>query len=35
MVEFVKVASNGILLQIKEVSDSYREYPYHWDEDES
>ncbi len=28
MVEGVKIGSNGILLQIKEVSDSYRDYPY-------
>jgi hypothetical protein len=35
MVEVVKIGSNGILLQIKEVSDSYREYPYRWDEDEN
>jgi len=35
MVEVVKIASNGALLQIKEVSDSYRDYPYRWDEDDS
>ncbi len=35
MVEVVKIGSNGILLQIKEVSDSYRDYPYRWDEDDN
>ncbi len=35
MVEVVKIASNGILLQIKEVSDSYRDFPYGWDEDDN
>jgi len=35
MVEVVKIGSNGILLQIKEVSDSYRDFPYRWDEDDS
>jgi hypothetical protein len=35
MVEVVKIGSNGILLQIKEVSDSYRDSLYHWDEDEN
>jgi len=35
MVEVVRIGSNGILLQIKEVSDSYREYPYQWDEDDN
>jgi len=34
MVEIVKVAHNGILLKIKEVSDAYRDRPYRWDEDE-
>jgi hypothetical protein len=35
MVEVVKIGSDGILLQIKEVSDSYRDFPYRWDEDEN
>jgi hypothetical protein len=35
MVEVVKIGSNGILLQIKEVPDSYRDNPYRWDEDEN
>jgi len=35
MVEVVKIGSNGILLQIKEVSDSYRDHPYRWDEEDS
>ena len=34
MVEVVKIANNGILLQIKEVPDTYRDRPYRWDEDE-
>jgi len=34
MVEFVKISHTGILLQIKEVSDLYRDRPYDWDEDE-
>jgi hypothetical protein len=35
MVEVVKIGSNGALLQIKEVSDSYRDTPFRWDEDDS
>jgi hypothetical protein len=34
MVEFVKIAKNGVLLQIKEVPDTYRDSPYVWDEEE-
>ena len=34
MVEFVKISENGMLLQIKEVSDLYRDRLYQWDEDE-
>lgn len=34
MVEFVKISDNGTLLQIKEVSDTYRDRLYRWDEDE-
>jgi hypothetical protein len=34
MVAFVKISKKGTLLKIKEVSDKYREKPYHWDEDE-
>jgi|GEM_PF-1200418 len=35
MVEIVKIGSNGILLEIKEVSDTYRDYPYGWDEEDN
>lgn len=35
MVEVVKIGSDGVLLRIKEVSDSYRDFPYRWDEDEN
>jgi hypothetical protein len=34
MVEFVKVSKNGVLLEIKEVSDMFRDRPYRWDEGE-
>jgi hypothetical protein len=34
MVEIVKISKKGTLLKIKEVSDKYRDQPYHWDEDE-
>jgi len=34
MVEIVKISKKGILLKIKEVSDTYRDQPYRWDEDE-
>jgi hypothetical protein len=34
MVEYVKIAKNGTLLRIKEVSDIYRDRPFLWDEDE-
>jgi len=34
MVEMVKISKKGKLLQIKEVSDIYREKPYKWDDDE-
>jgi len=34
MVEVVKISSDGILLKIEEVSDTYRDRPYQWDEDE-
>jgi len=33
MVEFVRIDKNGFLLEIKEVSDIYRDIPYNWDED--
>jgi len=32
MVEFVKISAQGTLLEIKEVSDKYRDEPYNWDE---
>ena len=35
MVEVVKIGSNGLLLEIKEVSDTYRDSPYHWDEEDN
>ena len=34
MVEVVKISKNGKLLQIKEVSDKYRETPYTWNDAE-
>jgi hypothetical protein len=34
MVEFVKISPQGNVLEIKEVSDKYRDRPYRWDEDE-
>jgi hypothetical protein len=34
MVEFVKISKTGILLEIKEVPDIYRDRPYRWDDDE-
>ena len=33
MVEFVRIDKNGFLLEIREVSDTYRDIPYNWDED--
>jgi hypothetical protein len=32
MVEFVRIAKSGKLLEIKEVSDKYRNQPYTWEE---
>jgi len=32
MVAFVKVSKKGTLLEIKEVSDKYRDEPYEWEE---
>jgi hypothetical protein len=34
MVAFVKIAKDGKLLKIKEVSDKYRYASYKWDADE-
>ncbi len=34
MVAFVRVAKDGRCLEIKEVSDHYRDQRYEWDEDE-
>jgi len=34
MVEFVKVSKDGILLEIQEVSDVYRDSLFRWDENE-
>lgn len=33
MVAVCKVSKDGILLEIKEVSDKYRDFPYDWGED--
>jgi len=33
MVDVVRVSKKGKLLEIKEVSDKYRDIPYEWDED--
>ncbi len=30
MVEFVKISKDGVLLEIKEVPDIYRDTPYPW-----
>jgi len=32
MVAFVKVSKKGTLLEIKEVSDIYRDEPFNWEE---
>jgi len=34
MVEFVRISKDGQLLEIKEVSDKYRDKPYETEEDE-
>ncbi len=34
MVEFVKISKDGILLEIREVSDKFRDQLYEWSEDE-
>ena len=33
MVAVVRISKDGLLLEIKEVSDRYRDIPYDWDED--
>jgi len=33
MVDIIRIDKNGFLLEIKEVSDKYRDAPYNWDED--
>jgi hypothetical protein len=33
MVDVVRISKDGSLLEIKEVSDKYRDIPYNWDED--
>jgi len=33
MVEVVRISKDGSLLEIKEVSDRYRDIPYDWDDD--
>jgi len=33
MVEVVRISKDGYLLEIKQVSDRYRDIPYDWDED--
>ena len=30
MVEVVRISKKGLLLEIKEVSDKYRDIPYNW-----
>ncbi len=32
MVDVVRISKKGALLEIKEVSDKYRDIPYTWDE---
>jgi len=34
MVEFVKISKDGVLLEIKEVSDWFRDQMYEWSEEE-
>ena len=34
MVEIVRISENGTLLEIKEVSDKYRDQPYDIEEDQ-
>jgi len=34
MVDVVRIDEKGFLIEIKEVSDKYRDIPYNWDEDE-
>jgi len=34
MVAVVRITKKGRLLEIKEVSDKYREVPYNWEDDE-
>jgi hypothetical protein len=33
MVEFVRISKDGIILEIKEVSDAYRDQSYRWDDE--
>jgi len=33
MVEFVRISKDGIVLEIREVSDAYRDQPYQWDDE--
>jgi len=33
MVDVVRISKDGSLLEIREVSDKYRDIPYGWDED--
>ena len=33
MVDVIRVSKKGKLLEIKEVSDKYRDIPYNWNED--
>jgi hypothetical protein len=34
MVEFVKISKEGVLLEIKEVSDQFRDQTFFWPEEE-
>ena len=33
MVDVIRIDNNGFLLEIKEVSDKYRDILYNWDDD--
>jgi len=34
MVEFVRISKDGHILEIKEVSDAFRDQPYEWVDEE-
>ena len=33
MVDVIRISKNGTLLEIKEISDKYRDIPYRWGEE--